>query len=97
MFCQFLGNDLGDEDVDIHGNEPPISSYPPLEIEKDTAHRNSKCVSPGSSSGRLSLSSRHLCSFSFLKFILFRLFPRIGLVGETIVIPCGLILVQIIV
>lgn len=43
------GNDPGDEDVDIGGNEPPISSYPPVELEKDTAHRSSKCISAGSS------------------------------------------------
>ncbi|KAL0014498.1 hypothetical protein SO802_001567 [Lithocarpus litseifolius] len=43
------GNDPGDEDVDIGGNEPPISSCPPVEIEKDTAHRSSKCISAGSS------------------------------------------------
>lgn len=51
------GNDLGDEDVDIGGNEPPISSYPPVEIEKDTAHRSSKCISSGSSSDSDSSSS----------------------------------------
>lgn len=34
--CAFLGNDPVDEDVDIGGNEPPVSSYPPVEIEKGT-------------------------------------------------------------
>ncbi|KAL4369346.1 hypothetical protein GQ457_05G019230 [Hibiscus cannabinus] len=38
-------------DIDILRNdqddEPPISSYPPVEIEKDTCHRNSKSDSPG--------------------------------------------------
>lgn len=48
-----LGNDLPDEDIDIGGNEPPVSSYPPKEIEKDTAIKSSKRVSPGSSSGKL--------------------------------------------
>ncbi|KAK8560675.1 hypothetical protein V6N13_003359 [Hibiscus sabdariffa] len=37
---QGKGNDQDDE--------PPVSSYPPVEIEKDTGHRNSKSVSPGS-------------------------------------------------
>lgn len=40
-------DDLGDEDVDIGGNEPPVTSYPPVEIEKDANKR----FSPGSSSG----------------------------------------------
>ncbi|GFZ17410.1 nuclear protein X1 [Actinidia rufa] len=44
------GNDPVDEDVDIGGNDPPISSYPPVEIEKDTALRNSKRSSSSSSS-----------------------------------------------
>ncbi|KAG6720185.1 hypothetical protein I3842_03G046500 [Carya illinoinensis] len=43
------GNDPAEEDVDIGGNEPPISSYPPVEIEKDTAHRSGKFISSGSS------------------------------------------------
>ncbi|XP_008799966.2 transcription factor GTE9-like [Phoenix dactylifera] len=45
--CQ--GNEPADEDVDIGGNDPPISSYPPVVIEKDTALRNSKCGSSSSS------------------------------------------------
>ncbi|PON95301.1 Bromodomain containing protein [Trema orientale] len=44
------GNDQTDDDVDIGGNEPPVSSYPPLEIEKDTGHRISKSISSDSSS-----------------------------------------------
>lgn len=48
-----LGNDLGDEDIDIGGNEPPVSSYQPVEIEKekDSGHKNSK-TSSDSSSGK---------------------------------------------
>ncbi|KAL2320248.1 hypothetical protein Fmac_029217 [Flemingia macrophylla] len=42
------GNDLDDEEVDIGGNEPPFSSYPPVEIEKDAACRIN-CSSSGSS------------------------------------------------
>ncbi|GMP29576.1 hypothetical protein CsSME_00004618 [Camellia sinensis var. sinensis] len=44
------GNDPIDEDVDIGGNEPPISSYPPVEIEKDKGRRSNKCIRSGSSS-----------------------------------------------
>jgi hypothetical protein len=68
LCCAFVGNDPGDEDVDIGGNEPPISSYPSVEIEKDAAHRSSRCFSSGNSSGKLSLSYCHLCLIrSFLK------------------------------
>lgn len=49
--CASVGNGLAEEDVDIGGNEPPVSSYPPVEIEKDTGHRISKNISPGSSNG----------------------------------------------
>ncbi|GAV68250.1 Bromodomain domain-containing protein [Cephalotus follicularis] len=52
------GNDAVDEDVDIvGGNDPPISSYPPVEIEKDAAHRNSKCSISSSSSSQSDSSS----------------------------------------
>lgn len=54
---QGKGNDLPDEDIDIGGNEPPVSSYPPVEIEKDTGIKSSKCVSPCSSSDSESSSS----------------------------------------
>ncbi|KAF4367240.1 hypothetical protein G4B88_026747 [Cannabis sativa] len=43
-------NDPIDEDVDIGGNEPPVSSYPPMEIEKDIDHMISKSMSSNSSS-----------------------------------------------
>ncbi|KAL4332054.1 hypothetical protein GQ457_07G000670 [Hibiscus cannabinus] len=46
---QGKGNDQADEDVDIGGNEPPVSSYPPVEIEKDMGHRSAKSVSSSSS------------------------------------------------
>ncbi|XP_028778535.1 transcription factor GTE8 isoform X2 [Neltuma alba] len=46
----FKGDDLGDEDVDIGGNEPPVTSYPPVEIEKDATYRINRRSSPGSSS-----------------------------------------------
>ncbi|KAA8530129.1 hypothetical protein F0562_004838 [Nyssa sinensis] len=45
------GNDPVDEDIDIGGNEPPVSSYPSVEIGKDSGHRSNKCISSGSSSG----------------------------------------------
>ncbi|CAL5361891.1 hypothetical protein CsSME_00053080 [Camellia sinensis var. sinensis] len=51
------GNDLVDEDVDIGGNDPPISSYPPVEIEKDIVLRNSKCNTSSSSSSESGSSS----------------------------------------
>ncbi|KAG5537132.1 hypothetical protein RHGRI_024534 [Rhododendron griersonianum] len=55
---QCKGNDPADEDVDIGGNDPPISSYPPVEIEKDTALKNTKrSSSTSSSSGSGSSSS----------------------------------------
>ncbi|XP_052175006.1 transcription factor GTE10-like [Diospyros lotus] len=55
---QCKGNDPVDEDVDIGGNDPPILSYPPVEIEKDTAIRTSQCSSSsGSSSSSASSSS----------------------------------------
>lgn len=53
------GNDPIDEDVDIGGNEPPISSYPPVEIEKDTGRRSNKCIRSGSSSDSDSSSSEN--------------------------------------
>ncbi|KAG5534756.1 hypothetical protein RHGRI_022763 [Rhododendron griersonianum] len=45
------GNDPADDEVDIGGNEPPVSSYPPVEIEKDVGHRSNTCLSPGRSRG----------------------------------------------
>ncbi|KAK1266770.1 Transcription factor GTE10 [Acorus gramineus] len=51
------GNEPADEDVDIGGNDPPLSAYPPVEIKKDTAHRNSKCGSSSSSSSDSGSSS----------------------------------------
>ncbi|EEF50952.1 bromodomain-containing protein, putative [Ricinus communis] len=54
---QQKGNDAADEDVDIGGNEPPVSSYPPVEIEKDTGNKGTKCISSGSPTGSDSDSS----------------------------------------
>ncbi|XP_010927644.1 transcription factor GTE9 [Elaeis guineensis] len=51
------GNEPADEDVDIGGNDPPISSYPSVVIEKDTALRSSKCTSSSSSSSDSGSSS----------------------------------------
>lgn len=47
-----VDDDLGDEEVDIGGNEPPVSSYPPVEIEKDASIRINNHLSPRSSSGK---------------------------------------------
>jgi len=38
--------------VDIGGNEPPVSSYPHVEIAKDTTDRMNKSLSPGSLNGK---------------------------------------------
>ncbi|MED6135580.1 hypothetical protein PIB30_117831 [Stylosanthes scabra] len=52
------GNEQVEEDVDIVGvNDPPVSNYPPVEIEKDGANRNTKCSSPSSSSSESGSSS----------------------------------------
>lgn len=58
-------NDVNEEDVDIGGNDVPISSFPPVEIEKDTAVRDSKGSSSSSSSSD-SGSSSGLCYFESL-------------------------------
>jgi hypothetical protein len=60
-----LGNDLGDEEIDIGGNGPPVSSYQPVEIEKekDTGHKSSK-ISSDSSSGKKKFAL--LCFFLFV-------------------------------
>ncbi|XP_071734170.1 transcription factor GTE9-like [Rutidosis leptorrhynchoides] len=50
-------NDGNEEDIDIGGNDLPISSFPPVEIEKDTAAKNSKCSSSSSSSSESGSSS----------------------------------------
>ncbi|WJX81239.1 hypothetical protein P8452_64148 [Trifolium repens] len=41
----FKGNDLADEDVDIGGNEPPVSSYPDAKVEKDVGGNESHVLS----------------------------------------------------
>ncbi|MCL7042058.1 hypothetical protein MKW94_007475 [Papaver nudicaule] len=51
------GNDPVDEDVDIGGNDPPASIYPPVEIDKDVAHKSSKCSSSSGSSSDSGSSS----------------------------------------
>ena len=45
----------------MDGNNPPVSSFPPVEIEKDAAHKNSKCGSPSTSSGESGSSSSGSC------------------------------------
>ncbi|XP_050223150.1 transcription factor GTE10-like [Mercurialis annua] len=52
------GNEPIDEDIDIvGGNDPPVSSYPSVKIEKDAANKNSKCSSSSSSSSESGSSS----------------------------------------
>ncbi|CAK8541141.1 unnamed protein product [Lathyrus sativus] len=53
----FKGNDMADEEVDIGGNEPPVSSCPRVKVEKDTTCRENKCLSPGHSDDSDSSSS----------------------------------------
>ncbi|CAI9267289.1 unnamed protein product [Lactuca saligna] len=48
--CKVSANEGNEEDVDIGGDEIPISSFPPVEIERDTVVRNSKSSSSSSSS-----------------------------------------------
>lgn len=51
-----IGNEA-DEEVDICGIESPVTSHPPVVIEKDTTYQTSKCSSPGSSDSDSSGSS----------------------------------------
>lgn len=78
MTSMYTGNGPGDEEVDIvGGNDAPISSFPPVEIEKDPAHRNSKWSSSSSSSSESGSSSSGLIStyFSFMQvYKLFSMF-----------------------
>ncbi|XP_061373435.1 transcription factor GTE10-like [Gastrolobium bilobum] len=41
----------------VGGNDPPISNYPPVEIEKDGINRTSKCSSSSCSSSESGTSS----------------------------------------
>ncbi|XP_042432173.1 transcription factor GTE9-like isoform X1 [Zingiber officinale] len=45
---QFKDNNPAEEDVDIGGDDPPISNYPTLDIRKDTKSRETKCGSSSS-------------------------------------------------
>lgn len=81
---QKKGNDLGDEEIDIGGNGPPVSSYQPVEIEKekDTGHKSSKISSDSSSdsdSGSSSQSESDIAKVSSP--------PNASRVSETLV--CG--------
>ncbi|KAJ4786594.1 Transcription factor GTE8 [Rhynchospora pubera] len=50
------GHEPAEEEVDIGGNEPPVSRYSPVVIEKETVPRNSKCDTSSSSSTSASTS-----------------------------------------
>ncbi|PIN02476.1 hypothetical protein CDL12_25010 [Handroanthus impetiginosus] len=52
------GNNPIDEDVDIGGNEAPVTSYPPVLIDKDAGGRAEECNEPGPDSDRGSECSR---------------------------------------
>ncbi|KAH9603791.1 hypothetical protein KSS87_018817 [Heliosperma pusillum] len=51
------GNDAGDEDIDIGGNDHPVSSFPPVEIVKDTVNKNNRGSNASSSSSGSGSSS----------------------------------------
>lgn len=53
LFIYISGNDPVDEDVDIGGNEPPVSSYPPVKIENDSGLSGNKYIANGRSDERL--------------------------------------------
>ncbi|CAH9135558.1 unnamed protein product [Cuscuta epithymum] len=38
------GNDLAEEEIDIGGNEPPVSSYPLNEMKKDITLQSNECI-----------------------------------------------------
>ncbi|TYJ02214.1 hypothetical protein E1A91_A13G212000v1 [Gossypium mustelinum] len=57
------GNDQIDEVVDIVG-----SSYPPVAIEKELTHRNSRCCSSSGSSGESGFSSSGLYNYTVVNF-----------------------------
>lgn len=62
----FVGNDAVEEDIDIGGNDSPILSFPPIEIEKDTAHEILKASSSSSSGSSSGSSSNGWYSTNFL-------------------------------
>lgn len=47
------GNDPVEEDIDIGGNEPPVSSYTPDEKEKGTSKKSDTRTTSRTSSGNL--------------------------------------------
>ncbi|KAK1432701.1 hypothetical protein QVD17_09599 [Tagetes erecta] len=46
----YKGNDLADEDLDVAGNEPPVSSYPSVESDKGTSTNNKEAHDSDASS-----------------------------------------------
>lgn len=56
----------------VGGNDPPISTFPPVEIEKDAAHRNSKCNSSSSESGSSSSGSCYCVHYIYDLRIVFK-------------------------
>ncbi|KAI7735460.1 hypothetical protein M8C21_017818 [Ambrosia artemisiifolia] len=54
---QAVKDDMDEEDVDIGDDDLPITSFPPVEIEKDTAAKSSKCSSSSTSSSDSGSSS----------------------------------------
>lgn len=78
----FSGNDFADEDVDICGDDPPMSCYPTLAIEKDAKARNIKCSSSSSSSsdsgstgGAYLFACAGSCPYIFFLLVFFTYHP----------------------
>ena len=57
------------EDVDICGNDPPMSSDPSVEIERDATHGGSKCSSSSSSGSDSDSSSSGVFYFLALSLM----------------------------
>lgn len=47
VFLTALGIGPVDEDVDIGGSEAPVTSYPPVHIDRDTGGRAEECNEAG--------------------------------------------------
>jgi hypothetical protein len=63
--CYNVGHEPAEEEVDIGGDEPPFSRYPPVVIEKETNQRNNKCETSSSSSDTSASTSHGLFSPPF--------------------------------
>lgn len=72
----FSGGDKANEDIDIDGNDPPVSpvsNYPSLEIEKEADYKKGTCSrssntssESGSSSSGLYFLDSHVCNHRYI-------------------------------